>query len=242
MLTQTTNGLLIALDGCDGSGKSCQLNRLSDTLRGAGRDIARVKCPSDIGAAGIIRRLVLGQPVAAYKNQHSPTSQFRILEPRTHGELLDTTASRWAFFAEYLQVAATQTLPALEAGKIVLQDRSHLTSNIAYGLGAGLTMDEVLRITAEQEYYTRLPDLCLVLVVSHEVSQERLRNRASAGGETTHFDIIDRATFDRRLQGYHYCAERWPWVVEIHAEGSITETADVIYGHVNNLLRGGHVT
>jgi dTMP kinase len=99
-------GILLAVDGIDGAGKTTQVKLLADALRAAGENVLASKEPTD-GQWG--RRL-----------RQSAQNGRLSLEDELH-----------AFIEDRKEHVATTILPALAAGSVVLLDR-YFYSTIAY--------------------------------------------------------------------------------------------------------------
>ena len=114
-------GRFISLEGGEGAGKSTQVRRLAEALRGRGLDVIETREPGGSPGAEAIRAL-----------------------------LLEGEEQRWTPEAEALLFAAARAdhvakaiRPALERGEWVLSDR-FLDSSLAYQGGAGgLGIDRV---------------------------------------------------------------------------------------------------
>ena len=219
----------IAIDGVDGSGKTYQIGRLVERIsQEFGVKASVVKCPIASGVGGIIRRLLLEQPIASVTR--TGNGHLEIMEdgPRNfdiiNNELVinrpERISSRWIFLGEALHTYLTEIKPRLWNGELVILDRSHFTSNIAYGVGLGLELEETLRVAQIQEEYMLQPNLCIVLTIPYEESVRRLQRRGSGGGEINHFDGAGPDVFEKRLQGFRSAQVRWKWVQHIDANAA----------------------
>lgn len=244
-------GILLAVDGVDGAGKDTQLAKLMAYLRETypERESLLVKAPYDKGIGGILRRIALGQPVAGYELVHRElhdvetgrpytASNMVFTSPFSEGIVPDALVSRWLLFTEYLNTYRTVVAPALARGAIVVNNRSHFTSNYAYGVAMGVPLEELEPVIAMQEFYTRLPDRIVVLDLPADVAQARLAKRADAGGEITHYDTVDAGVFGIRRGAYHYLAtQRWPEIIRVvHAEGTPDDVFPRVLSAMEDLL------
>ncbi len=150
-------GLFVTIEGGEGSGKSIVVQRVVESLQGAGVDVVATKEPGGSlnGVGERIRELLLDSGGS--------------MGARTEALLM--AADR----AEHVE---TIVLPSLRTGQSVVCDR-YLDSSVAYqgfgrGLGAGRVRDISLWATDGL-----LPDLTVLLDVDPRVGLVR---RASAGG------------------------------------------------------------
>jgi len=145
------HGVLIAVEGIDGSGKSTQVQRLAAALRAAGHDVVATREPS-VGPFGQrIRAMVHSGEAAA------PEEELR-----------------W-FLADREQHVREVIEPALAAGKVVITDRYFL-STAAYQGARGLGAEAILKQCEER---FPLPDLALVLDVDPALGLARARSRGA---------------------------------------------------------------
>jgi dTMP kinase len=129
--------------------------------------------------------------------------------------------------------------PALAAGEIVLSDR-FFDSTIAYqGYGRGLNLDMVKGIIDVAVGETR-PDLTLLLLVSHEISEERrLARQSTLPFMRDRLEEGDRSFFERVARGYHTIAAAEPRRVRsISASGSVEEIRAAVWKAIAPLLPG----
>ena len=142
-------GLLVALEGLDGCGKSTQLIGLGEALRAAGLAPLLTREPTD----GVHGR--------------------RIREMARSGEPVPTADElRW-FVDDRAEHVAQSIAPALAEGRLVITDRYFL-STVAYQGARGLDWRELL---SESEARFPAPDLALYLEVPVELGLARVRTR-----------------------------------------------------------------
>ncbi len=156
-----TDGLLIAFEGVEGSGKSTQIRRLATSLRDEGIDVVVTREPGGAPVAERLRALVLDPELAA-------------MEPGAEA-LLDAAAR-----AEHVERVIR---PGLEAGRLVLCDR-FIDSSLAYqGAGRGLGTEPVATINA-WAVDGLAPDAVVLLDLDAEEGLRRARARGRAERRT----------------------------------------------------------
>ncbi|WNG16836.1 dTMP kinase [Cystobacter fuscus] len=158
-------GLLIVLEGLDGAGTTTQVERLAAALKAEGHSVLTTREPSDGPVGVLIRQALTGRVVLPGAGPLAP----------------ETLALLYA--ADRTDHLRARVLPALEAGQVVLSDRSVLSS-LAYQ-GASLPMEWVEAINSHA-----IPaDLTLFVQVSIEVAARR---RAARGGPEELFDAEEK--------------------------------------------------
>jgi len=142
-------GIFIAFEGIDGSGKSTQAQLLTAFLGAIGQKVILTREPGD-GIAGV--RGLLSHPL-------SPEAEYLL------------------FSADRAEHVRKVVLPALEEGFWVISDR-YLDSSLAYqGYGRGLPLSWLMEV-AERATLGLRPHLTFLLDLSPEEALGRLRERA----------------------------------------------------------------
>lgn len=200
-------GYLISFEGGEGAGKSVQIKRLQDRLKAAGKEVIVVREPGGTVIAEQIREV--------------------LLSPQNVG-LADTTEVL-LFQAARAQNYHEIVLPALEAGKVVLADRSRDSSTVYQGLvrGFGVRLIERLNDLATR---STVPDLTFLLDVSVETG---LRRR-NASLVLNRLDMETREFHEKVRRGYLRLArknDRHRWVV-LDAEQGIDVLARLIWEEI----------
>lgn len=151
-MTRAHNGFLITFEGGDGGGKTTQIARLKDRLVEAGKDVTVVREPGGTMISEKIREIVLD----------------------TKNTQIDYTTEALLFQAARAQIYSEIVLPALEAGRTVLMDRSRDSSVIYNGIvrGLGAELIERLNDISTKETY---PDLTLLLDVEPKTGLQRVQ-------------------------------------------------------------------
>jgi dTMP kinase len=170
---------LIVLEGLDGAGTTTQVERLASALRAEGQAVLTTREPSDGPVGVLIRQALTG----------------RLVLPGGAGPLAPETLAL-LYAADRTDHLRAKVLPALEAGQVVLSDRSVLSS-LAYQ-GASLPMEWVESLNA----HAVPADLTLFVGVSIEVAARR---RAARGGPEELFDAEEK---QRRISRQYEAAIR----------------------------------
>ena len=210
------NGLFITFEGTEGSGKSTQVSRLAERLRGMGRTVRTLREPGGTPIGEEIRHTL----------KHSAQNQAMHAET----ELLLMNASRAQLVREVIR-------PGLAAGEVVLCDRFYDSTTAYQGYGRQLDLKTVKAVIDFAVGETR-PDLTLLIVVSHEVSQERLLARQSTlPFMRDRIEQADRGFFERVARGYQAIAAAEPQRVRvIQGIGSTVAIESAIWKTVEPLL------
>jgi dTMP kinase len=186
-------GLFITFEGMDGSGKTTQMHRLAQRLRGMGRTVLETAEPGGPPIAMKIRRILLDSA-----NQE-----------------LGATTEILLYFASRAQNVDEWIMPALSRGEIVLSDRFTDSSLVYQGCGRGLGVPAVEALERIACHGLR-PHLTLLVDVDAEASLERARarNLAEPHCETR---MDDQALdFHRKVyDAYHALAVREPERVKL---------------------------
>src|SRR3989442_1917767 len=147
-------GMLITVEGVEGSGKSTQCRRLAESLRARGLDVILTGVPGGTAMGAAIRRLF-----AADGPTPTPLTQV------------------FLFMAARQQHVAEVIRPALSRGAVVLSDR-YADATMAYqGFGQGVDLETIrdLNVLATGGL---LPDLTLVPDPEPPLRMARIRRRA----------------------------------------------------------------
>jgi dTMP kinase len=163
-------GLLLVLEGLDGSGKTTQAVRLEQRLRDSGIEVVRSREPTD-GPIGRSLRGGSGSPVL------SPEEELA------------------AFEADRRSHVEQRIAPALAAGKVVVLDRYYFSS-AAYQGARGLDPEAIL---VANERFAPAPDLVLLLTLSLEEALRRIAGRGDERSRFERRQFLERCgrIFDR---------------------------------------------
>lgn len=151
MPIQRRRGLLIVLEGIDGSGKTTQAKALLRRLRRQGRRAAFFREPTRGRWGREIKRL------AVRADSLTPEEELKL------------------FVEDRRENVERNLRPALAAGKVVVLDRYYF-STIAYQGAKGI---DVRRIRRMNEAFAIRPDLVIILDVDAAAGLARIAGRAS---------------------------------------------------------------
>lgn len=211
-------GVLITIEGVEGSGKSTQLLRLSERLRHLGLPVVVSKEPGGTALGREIRRL--------------------LLEPHGSGERWCADAELLLFYADRAQHLATVVRPALAEGRIVLLDRFE-DSTRAYQGASGVSESALDRLSGLVLKGLR-PDLTILLDMDPEASLQRVEVRNLAMGaefSETRFDQAELAFHKRVRERFLILAQSHPdRMVPIPARDPAESVAAAIWARVAPLL------
>jgi dTMP kinase len=201
-------GVFITFEGMDGSGKTTQLRRLGERLRGMGRAVLETAEPGGTTIGRKIRQILLD----AGNQELSPTAELLL------------------YFASRAQNVEEAILPALERGEIVLADR-FTDSTLAYqGCARGLGAEAVRSLDRIACRGLR-PDLTLLLDIGPEtsVARARARNLAETSAETRMDE--QSADFHRKVyEAYQALVTSEPERVKpIPAAGSVVDVERAVW-------------
>lgn len=180
-------GLLIAIEGGEGAGKSTQVKLLAQWLRGAGWEVVETRQPGGTPLGVGVRSL--------------------LLDP--DGEVHDR-AELLLYLADRAQHIESVILPALERGAVVITDR-FVDSSLAYQ-GAGRPLDQrMVNRLNDWAAAGLVADLTVLLDVRPEQGLTRVSARGSKDrleNETIAFHQRVRASFLEQAR-----RESWRYVV-----------------------------
>jgi dTMP kinase len=141
-------GILVALEGIDGTGKSTQAQRLTAIFREQGYAVTALHEPTESPWGRHLREAM--------------TAGYRRLAPSQELDL---------FLQDRRYDVAAHIQPALTAGQLVLMDRYYF-STIAYQGARGIDPEHIRRLN---EAFAPVPDLVFLLLISPAEALKRIR-------------------------------------------------------------------
>lgn len=216
-------GVLITLEGGEGSGKSTQAETLYQRLLLEGNTALLAHEPGGTPVGERVRALL--------KAQHDEGSSAQ-----GGAEAITPIAELLLFCAARAQLVDTVLRPALKEGRVVVCDR-YTASTVAYqGYGRGLPLEEVERINRLATGGLE-PDLVLLLDMPWETGMNRAEGRNE--GEGRRFEEEPDWFHGRVRDGYMAQAKAHPakWLV---VDGALAQeqVAEVIWRRVEPLVKG----
>lgn len=203
----------ITFEGVEGSGKTTQIQLLSNSLEERGVEHLLTREPGGTPIGDQIRRLVLHPGHSSM----TPTC-----------ELLLYTAAR----VQHIQQVIG---PALDEGRLVLCDRFKDATLAYQGYGRGLSLELIHRLHS-LEGLTLQPDLTLIFDIETGTALDRARNRdRTRRVDETRFEQEELEFHEKVRAGYLELARVDPErVVVINALGSPDEVHSRVLAAVRN--------
>jgi dTMP kinase len=206
-------GLLLTLEGIEGSGKSTQAFQLQLRLEAQNVPVILTREPGGTPLAERIRDIVLG----------------------LGQEPVDARAELLLFLAARAQHVARTIRPALEQGRVVICDR-FTDATLAYQGGGRTIPDEFLRSLNDWATSNIRPDRTYLIDVPVEVGFSRARGRARAG-RPDRMESEGTEFFEAVRARYLEIAAREPErVLVIRGTDSVESISHQIVMDVNRLL------
>lgn len=202
-----SKGFLLSFEGGEGGGKTTQIVRLRDRLTKAGKNVVVLREPGGTAIGEQIREIVL----SAKNTGISFTTEVLL------------------FQAARAQIYREVVLPSLDAGKIVLMDRTRDSSVVYQGIirKFGEELIEQLNDISTQK---TVPNLTFFLDVDAEVG---LKRQAAAGGNNR-FEMESLKFHEEVRKAYQMLAKRnagGRWIT-IDASASLEEVEEAIWQKV----------
>lgn len=151
-----SDGLLIAFEGIDGSGKTTMANRIVTHLNSKGHKAHYLREPTD-GPYGRQLRQMMTRP-----GPRDPQQEFEL------------------FIKDRREDVQNNIVPLLKAGATVCIDRYYISS-MAYQGALGLDIDKIQK--ANEEFAPR-PDLILYFDIPVQTALERIQKSRQEGANT----------------------------------------------------------
>lgn len=199
MNTIKKSGILISVEGIDGSGKSTLVHYLAAWLQKRGHQALATKQPGGTRFGVLLREILQNKPV-----NFVPRAEYLL------------------FAADRAQHSAEIVIPALQAGTIVISDRM-ADSSLAYqGYGKGENLEMIDRINRWAMSDVE-PHLIFYLRIDPQEALRRILER----GSVTAFEKEQLPFMKKVVAGFDEIFRNRTVVVTIDAAVSLQEVNDI---------------
>ncbi len=144
-------------EGIDGCGKSTQWNMACSAFKSMGMDVEKVFEPSKGEYGQILRQYIADNPDWSKRDNLREASLFHL---------------------DRMRLAKERIWPAMAAGKMILSDRSYLSSVAYQGARGILSVDEILEINADAPK----ADVVILFDIDVDVALQRIDLRSERDG------------------------------------------------------------
>ena len=192
---------LMVFVGPDGSGNTTLTQAVFNVLQRIGVDSVLTREPGGTPISEKIRSIILDRDNAAMTDKT---------------ELILFAAARSQHINEFI-------FPAIDAGKIVICDRFHLSTRAYQGHGRGYPLDLISSLDEIAVGKLR-PDATFMIKVSAETAQSRLKQ---TGKIPDRIEQSDADFYSRVRNGYLKEAEGYPNLVMLDGEMNIESLCDI---------------
>lgn len=207
-MNQNKHGILIAVEGVDGSGKSTLCQQLASMLSAH----ARVLCTKEPGGTSL-------------------GSQLRAIVQNTIARCAKTEFLLFA--ADRAQHFHEKVMPALHDNMIVISDRMADSSLVYQGYGRGLDRTMITQINA-WAMDNRMPDITVYVQIPLSVAQERVMQRNKA---LTSFEQEDIDFRKKLIDGFNDLYKDRNDVIFIDGNQSIDSVRNDAYKKIMQYLK-----
>jgi len=210
---QLKHGILIAIEGIDGAGKTTQARILSERLKNSGYSAVLLHEPTHSQWGEKIRYLA--------KNGRNKTS------PELESEL---------FYYDRIEDVKENINPKLKEKNVVIMDRYYF-SNIAYQGARGLSADIIEK---KNEEIAPKPDLVIILDISPTESSKRICSTRKDG--PNHFENKEYLKEVRRLFLSRFKDRKNVIVLDGDGNHSQSEVSDSLWSLIEQIVHEAEET
>ena len=182
--------MFITLEGIEGSGKTSQINHITDYLTNKGHPCKITREPGGTAIGEQIRSILLNAKNSA----------------------MDPVAELLLYMADRAQHINSVVKPALAAGSTVICDRYFDATVVYQGYARGLDIDLIYKL--HQTVFKDLtPDITILLDLPPEIGLKRAWDAIHSGGRVsteTRFEEEKMAFHQKVREGYLDLAEKEP--------------------------------
>ena len=194
-------GLFITFEGTDGSGKTTQIELLTEYLEEKGYEVVKTIEPGGTELGRKIRQILLSRENTGMSHR----------------------AETLLFQASRAELVAKVIAPALDSGKTVICDRFFDSTLVYQGMARGLGVEEMLDMSLWATGGLE-PDLTFLLSIDHEKGRKRL-----SGTSRDRIEMEEDGFQEKICSGYRELARKYgDRIIEIDAGLAIDEIAEMI--------------
>ena len=194
-------GLFITFEGTDGSGKTTQIELLTEYLNGKGYEVVKTIEPGGTELGRKIRQILLSRENTGMSHR----------------------AETLLFQASRAELVSKVIAPALDSGKTVICDRFFDSTLVYQGMARGLGVEEMLDMSLWATGGLE-PDITFLLSIDHEKGRKRL-----SGTSRDRIEMEEDGFQERICSGYRKLARKYSGrIIEIDAGLEIEEIAEMI--------------
>jgi dTMP kinase len=181
-------GVFITFEGCEGSGKTTQLNAVFRALQASGLDILVTREPGGTPFGEMVREVLL-----------DPSGPDR-------GILAETLL----YSASRAELVRAVILPALQEGKVVLADRFADSTIVYQGYAGGISTTDIENINR-----IATGDLVADLTLVFDIDDPAVFRERLAPKDRDRIELRDDEYHARVRQGYRDLARRFPGRIKL---------------------------
>jgi len=202
---ESLNGLLIAIEGIDGAGKSTLIQHVATQLKNTFSSVVITKEPGGSHLGKKLRALL----------QHRDTP-------------ICPTAEYLLFAADRAQHFNELIIPELKKNSIIISDRMADSSVVYQGYGRGLDIS-IIQTINNWAMCWRQPDIIIYLKLSGVQARERIKNRNKT---LTAFEQEDSNFTQKLITGFDTLYAHDNKVLTLDATGHPEELAQAAYNFI----------
>lgn len=203
-------GLLIALEGSDGSGKSTQIELLEKYFLNKGIEVVRTREPGGTKISEKIRSVILDND----------------------NEEMDDMCEALLYAASRAQLVSQVIKPAIEAGKVVLCDRFVYSSIVYQGIARNLGIEKIKSIN-DAALGGLEADFVFMITIPYDKGIERKRNQKTLDRLENSGDDFHKKVFE----GYTKISEMYDKIELINGDDTVENIHNEIINRVKSIVK-----
>lgn len=212
---QSPKGLYLSIEGMEGVGKSTVVEYLSKQLMDDGLDVLYVHEPGNTPQGEDIRDILLNKPYSS--------------DLEVYTQLLLYTASRIELYNKVIK-------PALDQGKVVISDRTVVSSLVYQGFKFGISTEVVLSVN--KPIIDNMANHTFILDLSVEEAKKRVQQRDDSGEQSMNFlDKLDSQDYLDLKNGYLKVQEYLPNISVIDVQEGSINASKTIYEAIKDDIK-----